>query len=106
MRIDVHKSNECIASYTISDISMLTFDEWREQSEIQIPLDQFIEEISKLNFTDPVTNNQITVVTEVDFYLPPPVYKRLLSKPAPAERQLPDENLEHAERSQSDTVRV
>jgi hypothetical protein len=75
MKLEVidRSSGKIIAPYVVPAISMLSFQQWKDLSEVVIPLDQLSIEITGLDSSDPETGEPSLIVTPIDFYLPSPL---------------------------------
>ncbi|MCB0190853.1 MAG: hypothetical protein KDJ65_02815 [Anaerolineae bacterium] len=80
MRLEIidHSSDKIVETYSVSSVSMLDFQEWEGLSEKIIPLTQLLDEVIKLNGSDPVTNEPHSIAMAVDFYLPAPIEHKLI----------------------------
>ena len=59
-----------IETYSVPDLSMLDFQEWKEESEVMINLDCLSDTVATLDSVDPETQEPVSDEREVDFYLP------------------------------------
>lgn len=59
-----------IETYSVPDLSMLDFQEWKEQNKVTINLDCLSETVATLDSMDPETQKPVSDEREVDFYLP------------------------------------
>lgn len=73
-------TEKLIEIYSISDLTMLDFQEWQEQNEVVINLNHLSHEIANLDSKDPETGESISNSREVDFYLPDPIKNRAISQ--------------------------
>ena len=82
MKVEVinRSTKEPIEIYSVRDLSMLDFQEWKESSEIVIHLDCLLKTVDNLDSTDPETQEPISHPTEVDFYLPDPIKNQAISQ--------------------------
>ena len=74
-------SQEVIATYDVRDLSILDFQEWKDLSEPEvIPLNCLKSRVAELDAMDPETREPVSGPKEVDFYLPDPLKKRVISR--------------------------
>ena len=75
MKLDIIERSKqtLIATYSVPELSMLSFREWKDSLRIVIPLTKLPNVVTKLNSTDPETGDPSSVATSVDFYLPDPL---------------------------------
>lgn len=59
-----------IETYSVPDLSMLDFQEWKEESEVMVNLDCLSDTVATLDSVDPETQEPVSDEREVDFYLP------------------------------------
>ncbi len=74
------KKQKIIKAYSVPDLVMLDFQEWQEGNEVVINLNHLSHTIANLNSEDPETNEPISKLWEVDFYLPDPIKNRAISQ--------------------------
>ena len=82
MKVEVikHPTEELVETYSVQDLSMLDFQEWKESSEVVIHLDCLLETVENLDSRDTETEEPISRPTEVDFYLPDPIKNQAISQ--------------------------
>lgn len=70
MKIEVINSEKqkTIETYSVPNLSMIDFQGWNDLDEID--LNQLSAATGKLNSNDPKTNEPISNLQEVNFYLP------------------------------------
>jgi len=73
-------SEELIAPYVVPELSMLSFQQWKDFSEVVVPLNQFLNVVANLSSIDLVTDMPISVAMSVDFYLPGPLKDKVLER--------------------------
>ena len=80
MKVEVinRSTKEPIEIYSVRDLSMLDFQEWKESSEIVIHLDCLLDTVKNLDSRDAETQEPISNPTEVDFYLPDSLIENVL----------------------------
>ena len=74
------KKQKIIKTYSVPDLVMLDFQEWQEENEVVINLNHLLQTIAKLNSEDSETNEPISNLGKVDFYLPDPIKNRAISQ--------------------------
>jgi hypothetical protein len=62
-----------ILVYRVSDLSMLDFQEWSDQSEIAFPLDKLMDEVTNLDSPDPASMS-------CRFYIADPIEREALER--------------------------
>ena len=67
-----------IETYFVSDLSILDFQEWKDESKVEIHLNCLLNTVKNLNSKDSETQDPISNPTEVDFYLPAPLMNNVL----------------------------
>ena len=72
--------------YTVSDLSMFDFQEWKDLSEVVIGLNQLSATTINLDSNDPETTDPIFNPRKVDFYLPDPIKNRMFDQVVESER--------------------
>lgn len=72
MKLEIieRSKQDTIDTYSVPDLSMLDFQEWKEQNEVTISLDCLSDKVEALDSVDPETQEPISDEREVDFYLP------------------------------------
>ncbi|MCH8296332.1 hypothetical protein IH992_35075 [Candidatus Poribacteria bacterium] len=82
MKLDIIERSKqtLIATYSVPELSMLSFREWKDSLRIVIPLTKLPNVVTKLNSTDPETGDPASVATSVDFYLPDPLKNKVFSR--------------------------
>jgi hypothetical protein len=82
MKLEVidRSREESIATYVVPELSMLSFQQWKDLSEVVIPLNQLLNVVADLSSIDLVTEMPISVGISVDFYLPGPLKDRVLER--------------------------
>ena len=81
MKLEViDSSEELIALYVVPELSMLSFQQWKDLSEVVVPLNQLLNVVANLSSVDPVTEMPISVAVSVDFYLPDPLKDKVLER--------------------------
>lgn len=72
MKLEIieRSKQDTIETYSVPDLSMLDFQEWREQNEVTIDLDCLSDTVATLDSMDPEIQEPISDEREVDFYLP------------------------------------
>lgn len=72
MKLEIieRSKQDTIDTYSVPDLSMLDFQEWKEESEVTINLDCLSDTVATLDSMDPETQEPISDEREVDFYLP------------------------------------
>lgn len=73
-------TEKTIKTYSVPDLSMLDFEEWRYESEIVIQFDCLYDTVSNLNSSDIETNEPNYVASQVEFYLPDPIKNSVISQ--------------------------
>ena len=73
-------TKKTIEIYSIPDLSMLDFQEWKEESKVEIHLNCLLNAVRDLNSKDPETQDLISNSKKVDFYLPDPLMKDILNQ--------------------------
>ena len=82
MKVEVinRSTKDPIEIYSVRDLSMLDFQEWKESSEIMIHLDCLLDTVKNLDSRDAETQEPISNPTEVDFYLPDSLIENILHR--------------------------
>ena len=82
MKLEVKNctTEKIIKVYSVPDLAMLDFQEWRGKNEDVIKLNHLSHTIANLNSTDSEINEPISKLWEVDFYLPNPIKNRAISQ--------------------------
>ncbi len=82
MKIEVinSKTEKMTETYSVPNLSMFDFQEWQVLNEVVIDLNQLSAATASLDSKDPETNEPISNLQEVDFYLPDPIKNRVLSQ--------------------------
>ena len=70
-------SPDPIETYSVSNFSMLDFQQWQEVSHQVISLSDLLKNVAKLDSRDPETREPISGEKAVDFYLPDPLKRRV-----------------------------
>ena len=73
-------TSETIEIYSIPDLSMLDFQEWKDENKVEIHLNCLLNVVRDLNLTDPETQNPISNPKKVDFYLPDPLMENVFAQ--------------------------
>ena len=73
-------TSETIEIYSVPDLSMLDFQEWKEESKVEIHLNCLLNTVRNLNSTDPETQDPISNSKKVDFYLPDRLMEHILNQ--------------------------
>ena len=71
---------DTIDTYSVPDLSMLDFQEWKEQNEVTINLDCLSDKVETLDSVDPETQEPISDEREVDFYLPTSIKEKVFDQ--------------------------
>lgn len=74
------EKQKTIETYSVSNLSMLDFQEWQAPSEVIINLNHLSNVITNLDSKDSETSDPISNSREVDFYLPDPIKNRVISQ--------------------------
>ena len=83
MKLEVIKNcttEKIIKVYSVPDLDMPDFQEWQALREVVIDLNQLSEATANLDSKDSETNEPISNLRQVDFYLPDPIKNRILSQ--------------------------
>ena len=82
MKIEIiyPSTNEIIETYSVPYLSMFDFEQWKNEDEIIIHLNCFLDKVTNLDSMDSETNEPISNPREVDFYLPEPIKKQVFSE--------------------------
>lgn len=83
MKVEVIKrsAQKPIVTYSVPDFSMLDFQEWKDESEpVLIPLSELKDTVDNLDSTDPETQEPVSNLKKVDFYLPDPIKNRVIDQ--------------------------
>ena len=82
MKIEVINPStlEVVETYSVPYLSMFDFQQWKDESEILIHLNCFLNKVENLDSNDPETNEPISDPREVDFYLPDPIKNQAISQ--------------------------
>ncbi len=73
-------TQEVVEIYSVPDLSILDFQQWRNENEIIIHLDSLLDKVVNLDSKDPETKMPtFSNPEEVDFYLPDPLKKQVFS---------------------------
>lgn len=91
-------TSETIEIYSVPDLSMLDFQEWKEESKVEIHLNCFLNVVRNLNSTDPETQDPISNSKKVDFYLPDPLMENILNQFAKSQIDLEESPDQSADR--------
>ena len=80
MKVEVisHSTQETIKTYSVPDLFIFDFQEWKELSEIATHLDCLLDMVENLDSKDDVTQEPVSRSPEVDFYLPDPLKDRAI----------------------------
>ena len=73
-------TSKTIETYSVPDLSMLDFQEWKEENRVEIHLNCFLNVVRDLNSTDPETQDPISNSKKVDFYLPDRLMEHILNQ--------------------------
>ena len=91
-------TSETIEIYSVPDLSMLDFQEWKEERKVEIHLNCFLNVVRNLNSTDPETQDPISNSKKVDFYLPDPLMENILNQFAKSQIDLEESPDQSADR--------
>ncbi len=83
MKIEIinPSTQEVIETYSVPDLSIFDFQQWKNKSEIIIHLNCLLDKVENLDSKDPETQMPtISNPEEVDFYLPDPIKKQVFSE--------------------------
>ena len=82
MKVEVinPSTEKTIKIYSVPDLSMLDFQEWKDESEVVVQLNCLYDTVSNLNSSDIETNEPTYLAPRVDFYLPNPLKDQMLSQ--------------------------
>ena len=74
-------TQKSVVTYDVRDLSILDFQEWKDLSEPEvIPLNCLKSRVAELDAMDTETGEPVSSPKEVDFYLPDPLKKRVISR--------------------------
>lgn len=68
-----------VAQFTVQELSLLSFPQWKSYSVVEMPLHEFAAECATINLFDDVTMAPFAVAVRARFYLPTPVEDRMLN---------------------------
>lgn len=99
MKVEVinPSTEKTIKTYSVPDLSMLDFQEWKDESEVVIQFDCLYDTVLNLNSADIETNKPISSARRVEFYLPNPIKNRVLSRLAKSQmdsEESPNQSME------------
>ena len=82
MKIDIFNpsTQEVIETYSVPELSILDFQQWKDKSDIVICLSRLLDVVSNLDSKDSETNEPISGPKRVDFYIPNPIRDHVISK--------------------------
>ena len=83
-------TEKLIKTYSVPDLSMLEFQEWKMSDEVVINLNQLSKDTASLDSKDPETDEFTSIQLRVDFYLPDPIKNQALSQFAKSQTSLQD----------------
>ena len=81
-------TDKTIKTYSVPDLSMFDFQEWNNLSEVVIDLNQLSDASANLDSNDSETDEPISKLREVDFYLPDPIKNRVLDQVVESETDI------------------
>ena len=99
-------TQKTITTYSIPDLSMYDFQEWKEPSEVMIDLDRLSDDVANLDSNDPETQQPASNPREVDFYLPDPLINRVCSQLAKSHMNTEESLDQFMDRCKETTERV
>ena len=105
MRIEIIScsSSEPIATYSVPNLSMLDFQEWKETQHEIIPLNDLMESVAKLDSRDSETEVPISAERAVAFYLPDPLKNQVFSRIDVLRQSADEENYYSEDMSETDS---
>jgi hypothetical protein len=71
------KDKATVAHFTVHELSLLSFPDWKSSSVVEMPLNDFAAKCDTINLVDDAST-PLTVAVRVRFYLPAPVADRML----------------------------
>ncbi len=82
MKIEIMNpsTQEVIETYSVPDLSILDFQQWKNKNEIIIDLKCLSDVVNNLDTHDLETNEPISNSYIVDFYLPDPIKNHAISQ--------------------------
>lgn len=82
MKIEIinPSTQEVIETYSVPDLSMLDFQQWKNKNEIIIHLNCLLDKVENLDSKDSEINEPISNPRVVDFYLPDPIKNQAISR--------------------------
>ena len=82
MKVEVinPSTRKTIQTYFVSDLSMLDFQEWKDESKVEIHLNCLLNTVKNLNSKDSETQDPISNPKKVDFYLPDPLIENVFDQ--------------------------
>ena len=73
-------TRQTIETYSVTDLSMLDFQEWKDESEVTIHLNCLLNIARDLNSTDSETQAPTSNPKKVNFYLPDPLIENVFAQ--------------------------
>ena len=82
MKVEVinPSTQKTIQTYFVSDLSILDFQEWKDESKVEIHLNCLLNTVKNLNSKDSETQDPISNPKKVDFYLPDPLMENVFDQ--------------------------
>ena len=99
-------TEKAIKTYSVPDLSMFDFQEWKDESEVVIQFNCLYDTVSNLNSSDMETNKPISVASRVEFYLPDPIKNRVFSRLANSQMDSEESSNQPTEMLEEVTERV
>jgi hypothetical protein len=72
------QDKKVVAQFSVQELSLLSFPEWKSSSPVEMPLDTFAAKCATINLVDDA-GAPLTVAVPVRFYLPAPVEDQMLT---------------------------
>ena len=100
MKVEVinPSTRKTIQTYFVSDLSMLDFQEWKDESKVEIHLNCLLNTVKNLNSKDSETQDPISNLKKVDFYLPDPLIENVFDQLAALQTDMEESPEQLAER--------
>ena len=80
MKVEVvdNATDQTVETYVVRDLSLFDFQQWKDEQQQTIALEDLLERVSRLDSRDSETMEPNLAAREVDIYLPDPLLRQVI----------------------------